>query len=427
MRLSLTGPWTVAVLAIATAAACGVVMGSLRAKHSWFRLLASVLGWIVASLLVDLVTSGQLFDTQLPWSVYLWITTPVVAMLVGSTSWRATPPVRRAMIPIAVAASALLGGSLLDRWFGYYPTLGSLIESAPSSSLGSALELRETHRGGGGRDVPSGNLALAGVVGADAQGKLVDFDPPATTSHFAHRSGFAWLPPAWFAGRGPNLPVVIYMSGVPGTTDDWIRAAGIVTIADAWQRTHHGEAPIMVFPDINGSRLNDTECVDGPHGNASSYLSRDVPDWILAKLDPSTDPRKWAVAGLSEGGTCALDLTLAHPDRFRTFVDLSGDLAPNLGGAASTLAHLWGGDRAAMNAADPSRVMATHNCSEINGWFEAGSSDRRGQRALTRLMREAQRCGMRTATMSRAGGHNYRFWKAAAGDMYGWLATSVGL
>ena len=57
---------------------------------------------------------------------------------------------------------------------------------------------------------------------------------------------------------------------------------------------------------VHGSFLSDTECVDGPRGNAETYLTVDVPRFAAARLGAERRPATWGIAGFSEGGTCAV-------------------------------------------------------------------------------------------------------------------------
>ena len=87
----------------------------------------------------------------------------------------------------------------------------------------------------------------------------------------------------------------------------------------------------MLFVDQNGSATSDTECVDGPRGNAETYLTTDLTNFVSNTLGVRPNASRWAVVGFSEGGTCAVDLALAHPTVYQHFVDLAGDDRPTLG------------------------------------------------------------------------------------------------
>lgn len=71
------------------------------------------------------------------------------------------------------------------------------------------------------------------------------------------------------------------------------------------------------------------------------------------------------------GGTCAVDLTVMHPDLFSTFVDIAGDHGPTAGTKQQTIDRLYGGDAAQWDAFDPRTVMAKHGpYTGVTGWFE---------------------------------------------------------
>jgi S-formylglutathione hydrolase FrmB len=112
--------------------------------------------------------------------------------------------------------------------------------------------------------------------------------------------------------------------------------------------------------DSSGSFNNDTECVNGPRGNAADHLIKDVRPYVISRFGASPDPANWGVVGWSMGGTCAIDLTVMHPDLFTTFDDIGGDRGPNSGTKEQTINRLYGGDAAAWAAFDPRTVMAAH-------------------------------------------------------------------
>ena len=90
----------------------------------------------------------------------------------------------------------------------------------------------------------------------------------------------------------------------------------------------------------------------------ATYLSVDVPAWIRATLQVNPDTTTWAIGGLSNGGTCSLQMAVTAPDVYRTFVDLSGEAEPTLGDRAGTVAAAFGGDEAAFAAVNPLDVLA---------------------------------------------------------------------
>ena len=111
---------------------------------------------------------------------------------------------------------------------------------------------------------------------------------------------------------------------------NWIRTGDAIPAIDNYAKGHSGAAPVFVVVDSSGSFNNDTERVNGPRGNAADH------------------PFGW-----SSGGTCAIDLTVMHPDLFTTFEDIGGDRGPNAGTKQQTINRLYGGDAAAWDADGP--------------------------------------------------------------------------
>ena len=92
-----------------------------------------------------------------------------------------------------------------------------------------------------------------------------------------------------------------------------------------------------MFVDSGGSFNNDTECVNGPRGNAADHLIKDVRPYVVDQFGASDKAANWAVVGWSMGGTCAVDLTVMHPDMFSTFEDIAGDHGPTAGTKEQTI------------------------------------------------------------------------------------------
>jgi S-formylglutathione hydrolase FrmB len=249
---------------------------------------------------------------------------------------------------------------------------------------------------------------------------------PGTASGFDARPAQVYLPPAWFRSPRPALPVVELLHGTPGTPEDWTRAGRADVTADRWAGAHGGMAPIIVMPDPNGGFTADTECVDGGRSRAETYLATDVPAWVVRHLGAAAGRRSWVVAGNSEGGYCALDLALRHPDRYGTFLDFSGLDRPTFPGGA---ARLFRGSTNAVTEHTAAWILTSHRPAEpLAAWFEVGSADGANTASARRIAALAASAGIEThIVILPRSGHTWRVWERAFRDAFGWTAYRTGL
>jgi enterochelin esterase-like enzyme len=223
---------------------------------------------------------------------------------------------------------------------------------------------------------------------------------PPRASGFPARKAHLYLPPAAFAEHPPALPVVVALSGQPGEPADLFRAAGIDQLLDRIASEHGGIAPIVVVPDQLGDPTENPMCVDGPLGNSETYLTVDVPKWIRENLPVSGERTGWAVAGFSQGGTCAIQLGAGHPELFGSLLDLSGEEAPTLGSVEATVGRGFGGDAAAYRAAAPAGLLAAEApYADTAAVFVAGQNDTKYSASMRALSAQAADAGMAVTTL----------------------------
>ncbi|MHA6782539.1 alpha/beta hydrolase [Pseudonocardia saturnea] len=326
---------------------------------------------------------------------------------------RAAARVLLALVAVVlVLASAAVG---VNAYFGYYPTLGEALGGAqPDEDSLSAAEAQ----------------AADGAI--PATGQVVPIDLPGTTSGFAARQAYAYLPPAWSARPRPALPVVLLLHGTPGDPTNWTEGGAAQSTADAWAAAHGGTAPVLVMPDINGALAADSECVDGPVGRVETYLTVDVPAAVQQNFGTAAPGPGWAVAGLSEGGSCAIMLALRHPDLFTAFGDFGGLAGPRVGetnaDTADTVAQLFGGSQQQFAAHEPATLLGNTRFPGMGGWFQVGTDDAEPLAAAQQLVPLATAAGVSTCLVTMPGqGHTFDVWSAAFRDSLPWLAARLGL
>jgi S-formylglutathione hydrolase FrmB len=216
------------------------------------------------------------------------------------------------------------------------------------------------------------------------------------------------------------------LHGSPGAPADWTRGGFADVTADAYAMRHHGLAPILVMPDVNGYWTSDSECVDGTRGNAQTYLTVDVRNAVIAKLHARRDARGWAIAGLSEGGYCALQLGLRHPDVYGAIGDFSGGAGPEAVGSP-----LFAGSPAQAHnqAAHYDPVQLLEDWSGVIQppiWFEVGTDDPTVAN-LVQLDRLAVAHGFETRFVAQpASTHSFISWRDAFHDALPWFMRRFG-
>ena len=355
--ISLLHGWAPIVLqALAAAAlAAAVLRPSVRWRRVWIPVSAAV-GVLAAVLAYAVIAVTDMSGGVLaPPAFWIWVALAGMAVAVAVLGWRGSPGWRRVAALLAVPLTLSCVALAVNQWTGYFPT----VQSAWGQLTGA----------------PAEQGPAAADAGDGPRGKIVTMSVPDGGSGFAHREELVYLPPAWFASDPPPaLPAILMIGGEFGSPNDWLRAGDAQRVADEFAAAHDGNAPVLVFVDSGGTFRNDTECVDGVRGNAASHFTKEVVPYVISQFGVSSDPANWAVAGWSMGGTCAVTLTVRHPELFSTFLDIDGDLYPNAGTREQSVARLFGGDVSAFDSFNPTVIIPGHGpYTGTSGWFSIGA------------------------------------------------------
>ncbi|WDV54715.1 alpha/beta hydrolase-fold protein [Streptomyces coeruleorubidus] len=138
---------------------------------------------------------------------------------------------------------------------------------------------------------------------------------------------YVWLPPQYGepAYRHHKFPVVELLPGYPGQAKAWFGSLHVNEQLEPLMRDGQVAPFILVAPRTNLLAGVDTGCANIPGTvNADTWLSVDVPMMVMDNFRAESAPEGWAVAGYSAGAHCAAKLAVAHPDRYRAAVSLSG-------------------------------------------------------------------------------------------------------
>ncbi|HZQ33184.1 MAG TPA: alpha/beta hydrolase-fold protein [Mycobacterium sp.] len=396
--------------------------------------------WLPLSILVGVATAAWArwyLDSQglagdpAPRSLSIWVGLTGVAVGVVILGWRRGRWWRRGVSIAAVPLCLLCAALALNQWVGYFPTVQTAWNQLTAGPLPDETDAATV-------------VAMRQSGTIPETGKVVQVDIDDAQSHFKHRRELVYLPPAWFATNPAlRLPTVMMIGGEFNTPADWLRAGNAVKTIDEFAAAHKGNAPVFVFVDSGGAFNNDTECVNGNRGNAADHLTKDVIPFMVSQYGVSSNPANWAVVGWSMGGTCAVDLTVMHPELFSTFEDIAGDLTPNSGTKAQTVARLFNGNPDAWAQFDPSTVIKRHGpYTGVAGWFAVNGAQQQPRMRLVANPGSARSnsqtvaantlCGLSSAhsiscaVVTQTGKHDWPFAARAFASALPWLAGQIG-
>jgi len=441
-HLSLIHGWLPVTVQVVTAAllVCAIGWRSPRWRALWLP-VGVVSGLAVAVWAHWYLGSLEVAGDPSPPLLWVWIAAAGVAAGVVVLGWRGARWWRRGTALVALVLCVLCISLTVNTWVGYLPSVDTAWNQLTASPLPDQADRAAVTR----RQLTGGQLT---------NGAVLEEDIPADASRFAHRRELVYLPPAWFATTPPpRLPTVMMIGADFNTPADWLRAGHAIHTLDDFAAAHRGFAPVLVFVDATGAFHNDTECVNGPRGNAADHLTKDVVPYMISNFWVSADRADWGIVGFSMGGTCAVDLTVMHPDLFSAFVDIAGDAGPNMGTRSHTIATLFGGNANAYAAFDPTTVIMRHRrYSGVYGWFDVPGAPHSQHRYITAagigavavgahdpvanpegqdfaansLCTAGSAHGVRCAVVSQPGSHDWPFAAQAFADALPWLAGRLG-
>lgn len=388
-----SAPWILSVLGLVVAVT--LVAALPRRQRLTILATAVVVAAVLSAVCVTLIVVGfQVPRGEIPTLAILgggyFIACVLLAGFAVADTWR------KVWTIVPLSASLVIALLLTNQAFSLYPMVSTLAEKpgyvdGTQSSLPSGVPSVPVEKW-----KPTGHLP--------ARGTLVEARPPATQSGFNARSAHVYLPPAWFSNPRPQLPVLVLLHGVPGNTRDWFRQGLAAQVADDYQRTHHGLAPIIAAVDSTGDRWESPECTVGAPKNVNTYLAQDIPRWLHSTYNASTDQSRWTIGGLSYGGTCALEVVTSNPSAYGSFLSFSGEKTA----AAST---------------DLRERAYPH----IAGRFYAGSKDPSAISQLKAQEAETRAAGMQTSFGLIPGGHSYEVWRPGLRQAFGFVIARAHL
>ncbi|AOP50232.1 esterase family protein [Streptomyces lydicus] len=238
---------------------------------------------------------------------------------------------------------------------------------------------------------------------------------------------YVWLPPQYAdpAYRHKRFPVVELLPGYPGSSKAWFGSLHVGEQLGPLMLSGAVKPFILVAPRTNILTGADTGCVNLPGKvNADSWLTVDVRKMITDNFRAGTKPDSWALAGYSAGAHCAAKLALAHPDRYRAAVALSGYNDPAL--EPDSLA---GKDPKLRLTSNPLHILQAANAAgrpPRTALYVSGAAGD-GYQAGIGLRQLAKRPTSVTVQLipANAGGHTTAVWRQQVPEVFRWLGGRI--
>jgi S-formylglutathione hydrolase FrmB len=431
--LSLVQGWLRGVLAAAVFVGLAFLLVVRRDRRWWTRRvpLAVVAAFALLGLAEAYLDIAKPWPDSLSLGVLAWIWAGFLALTLLAVGWHRRHWWVRVLACVAATGVVLGAADGVNADFGEFSTLAAALQLPPPDQVSASSVLGQGGAPGPATGGPLAHRALSitwhAPKGLRSHGVVFEVPIPGVRSHFHARPAWIYLPPAYLTPERPRLPVLELIGGQPGTSRAWLDGGRIEQRLDAWAQAHGGLAPIAVMPDALGSTFANPLCLNSRLGQADTYLAQDVPNWVTTHLHVDPNHAHWVVGGMSFGGTCALQLALAHPTLFPTLFDAAGQDEPTLGSRARTIAAAFGGNAAAFTAVDPLHELAVHRYPRTAGIFVVGSGDRLYRPEEAVVVAAARRSGMHVISQIRPGGHLWAVGSGALSADLSWIAARMGI
>lgn len=219
-----------------------------------------------------------------------------------------------------------------------------------------------------------------------------------------------------------RYPVLETFNGYPGDPSQWIDGMSLNATVDKAVANHLLAPTIIVSPTIEFPPGVDTECVDGTgsYPRVETWITRDVPDWVLRTFRVQPDRGAWATIGLSAGAWCAAMATMLHPEQYAAAVVLGGYFRPEFSGNYRPFSS---------NSAQEHRYdligLAERQAPPVALWIETSHSDPVSYPSSAKLLAVARAPLSVQALILSHAGHRFSVWYDLLPRVVTWLGANL--
>jgi len=389
------GPLIVVLYILSIVAIIYLLLRRPTARWIATALVGILAGAVIGAATVLIVNTLGAFGEPLPVPADIWVIVTFAALALAIVNLWWSRWWRKVIAAVSIVVIALTGTLAVNAYFGLNHTVGALfgiVTGKPIDGFGPVntatadptKPLYETWK-------PPADMPKTGKTGILTGKDAI----PNTLSGFKARDASLYLPPAAQVKNAPRLPFVLMMMGQPGTPDPQYIAA----VLDKYAAQHQGLAPIVVVADQLGDPSLDPVCADSTkYGKVHTYLTQDVVNWAKTNLNILHSAKYWTIAGYSNGGACAFQMGAQSPDVWGNILDISGDEFPGVETQDATIRDVFGGNKAAFDAAKPTSILAAHKgtYSGSDAIFTVGQNDPGFIPGADRNAKAAKAAGMTT-------------------------------
>lgn len=309
--------------------------------------------------------------------------------------------------------------------YGFYASFDDLIGSIPAQRYQPPSTFDTPHQARASVTVLTPDWpSLAQSNAAAGHGTLLSVLFPGSHSGISRR-GLLYLPAAYVLGsQEAGLPVIEMFNGYPGKPSNFPRLLNLGPTIDAEIAANRIPPVMVAIPTVYEHRSS--ECVNAVRGEKDeTYLAVDVPADISTTFR-TAQGRSFGALGYSEGGFCAANLGLHHPDRYAAVVSLSGYFTA--GFDPKTVGYLYGHRQSALDFNSPLWWVQHRNPTGPPLWLMSSTGDPDSIRQARQMRDAARKSAPRLVVVTPVvdgGGHNFNTWLTAFPAALDFLAGNL--
>ncbi|CAM4234371.1 alpha/beta hydrolase [Nocardiopsis rhodophaea] len=315
---------------------------------------------------------------------------------------------RVGLLGLATVTALAAVASVVNWDIRVYPKWSDLLGTGDGTQNIVGVADRDDQREGGLR-VTSSSVPSAGDRASSGQIDTVEFSGPTSG---LKSTGSVYLPPQYFSQeQAPRLPVVLVVAGTDQKPEDILKGLDPANAG--------GTPAIWAVVGLAGTGA--TACVDVPGGpQAQTFVGQDAPQQLTTTYRIAPARSGWAIAGVGDGGGCALMTGLAHSAKFNAVVSLGGEVTAPDNPRGSDL---YGGSGAIRDTTDPLWRVQNLPAPPLQILLGQGKNqDAAGLDALEKAAREPTRVSRLSRT---GGGDDAVSWKPRMREVAKWLGERL--